>query len=865
MRTRGLAASTALVLAIGTLLPTAAHAATVGTLYVNNASGSNCTDSGSGTQAAPFCTIQAAVNAAVAGDTVMVETGYYSSTDAVTISKSGTAAAPITIESAVRQQAEITSPGSTTTAPLVFSGASYIDVTGFNIDAMAAQAVLIENSSHVTVDGSQISAGSATTSSSAAEVEVTGTSSDVTVSRNNLQTNGSSAGIQVDSGSSGDVITTNYVSGTMSGILVSGAANTDVTSNTIYYACNQGIVLSGGSTGSYIENNIVDSIEDHGINSSCPTTTAPEVGIEVDSAATSGTTLDYNTDFPTWASITYYSWAGTDYAAATDLNSATGQAAHDLNADPGTLFPAPAKGSNAIDSANSSAPGELSTDELGNARVDDPSVANTGAGTSTYYDRGAVEYEDPMAPAVTLDTRTGTAPATITATESLATTGWATPTQWKVDFGDGSEPTVTSTPSAVKHTYTATGKYTVTVTATDGYGSDGRGSSSATTSEWILSDYVFHPVTLTRILDTRNGTGRGGVIASVKPNSALVLKVEGAGPLPASGVAAVTLNLTLTNPTGSGNISAYADGSTRPSTSNLNFSAGQTVANQVIARVGADGAVDLYNQGTGTVDLIADVAGYYGTGAGVGLETLGTPTRILDTRNGTGTGKVIAAVPAKGTLKLTAANTDGWVGAGVTEVFNVTVTNAKGGGYLAVYPDGGTRPGVSSLNFGTGQTVANEVDVQAGSDGSIDFYNNASGTVDVIADLLGMFTTDLGAGYVPINPVRVLDTRYGTGAPKAAVAPFGTVQATVSGVDGLPKNPQTIAANVTVTGPSGSGDIEVYPDYLSSPPGVSTLNFAKGDTIANATTMSTENTGEKLYNQSAGSSQLILDVFGYYQ
>jgi hypothetical protein len=68
-----------------------------------------------------------------------------------------------------------------------------------------------------------------------------------------------------------------------------------------------------------------------------------------------------------------------------------------------------------------------------------------------------------------------------------------------------------------------------------------------------------------------------------------------------------------------------------------------------------------------------------------------------------------------------------------------------------------------------------------------------------------------------------------------------------------------------VTDPTGSGDIEVYPDYLSSPPGVSTLNFSAGATVANATTMSADNNGVDLYNESSGSSQLIMDVFGYYE
>ncbi|HTJ68307.1 MAG TPA: PKD domain-containing protein [Actinospica sp.] len=847
--------------------PTMARAAGGGTIYVDDASGAGCSDSGSGTQAVPFCSIQSGVDAAVAGDTVLVEDGYYNDTKTITISNTGTAAAPITIESSDPRVNMSQMPVSISTSTMVpaftFSNASYVTVSGFDIGTDGGEAALIGGSTHVTVDSLFDVEGNA---DSAPVIHVTGTSSDVTLSRNDLgNTSGHQQSILVDSGSSGDVITTNYVSGWSGGIVVNGGVGTDITGNTVATDCNQGIVLSGASTGSYIENNVVTQVESNSDNSNCPVTSAPLVAMEVDSGATSGTTLDYNVVYPLGGAPNY-TWAGNTYTDQPSFNAATGQGAHDIDDDPGYTTPEPLSStSNLIDSANADAPGELSTDLLGNARVDDPLVENTGAGSATYYDRGAAEYEDPMVPAVTMDSQTGSAPATVTATESVGTHGWATPTSWTIDFGDGSAAKTTSTPSAVPHTYTTAGTYTVTVTANDGYGSDGRGSASTTTTERILSDSVFHPVALTRILDTRAGTGTNGVIAAVKANTALVLKIDGTSPLPASGVQAVTLNVTMTNATGHGNIDAYADGATRPSTSNINFGAGQTVANQVIAPVGKDGSIDLYNQGTGTVDLVADVAGYYATGAGLGMEPLGNPTRLLDTRKGTGTKGVIAAVPAKGTLKLTSADTDGWLSGGTTDVFNVTVTNAKAGGYLSVYTDGTTRPGTSSLNFGAGQTVANEVVVTEASDGTIDFYNNASGTVDVIADLLGMFTTAGGSGYVPISPQRLLDTRYGTGAPEAAVAPFGTVQVTVPGVDGIPSGLAAVAANVTVTGPTAGGDVEVYPEYLSSRPGVSTLNFGKGGTVANATTMTTEDTGLKLYNESPGSSELILDVFGYYQ
>ena len=119
------------------------------------------------------------------------------------------------------------------------------------------------------------------------------------------------------------------------------------------------------------------------------------------------------------------------------------------------------------------------------------------------------------------------------------------------------------------------------------------------------------PLTPTRLLDTRIGTGAKGPVA---PGATVILQVDGAGGLPSSGVAAVVLNVTVTQPAQSGYVTVFADGTTRPVTSNLNFGAGQTVANLVIAPVGADGKVDLYNGSSGTTQLVADVSGWYSGG-----------------------------------------------------------------------------------------------------------------------------------------------------------------------------------------------------------------------------------------------------------
>ncbi|MDR1999703.1 MAG: hypothetical protein LBQ06_07170, partial [Frankiaceae bacterium] len=139
-----------------------------------------------------------------------------------------------------------------------------------------------------------------------------------------------------------------------------------------------------------------------------------------------------------------------------------------------------------------------------------------------------------------------------------------------------------------------------------------------------------------RVLDTRVGVGAAR--GAVKAGGSLVLQVGGAGGVPASGVSAVVLNVTVTEPAGAGWVAAFADGQSYPGVSNLNFVAGQTVPNLVVAPVGANGKVDLRNGSGGSVQLVADVFGYFVAGAASapgGFHSL-APARVLDTRVGVG-------------------------------------------------------------------------------------------------------------------------------------------------------------------------------------------------------------------------------------
>jgi hypothetical protein len=74
-------------------------------------------------------------------------------------------------------------------------------------------------------------------------------------------------------------------------------------------------------------------------------------------------------------------------------------------------------------------------------------------------------------------------------------------------------------------------------------------------------------------------------------------------------VAAVVLNVAVTQPKGGGYLTAYSGAVSRPPTSNINFVAGETVANTVIVPV-TNGTVKIDNVSPGTVQIIADVEGW---------------------------------------------------------------------------------------------------------------------------------------------------------------------------------------------------------------------------------------------------------------
>jgi hypothetical protein len=368
-----------------------------------------------------------------------------------------------------------------------------------------------------------------------------------------------------------------------------------------------------------------------------------------------------------------------------------------------------------------------------------------------------------------------------------------------------------------------------------------------------------------RILDTRLN---GGALSSGQTRD---LEVVGQGGVPSSGVSAVVMNVTVTEPTNPGYVTVFPTGSNLPNASNLNFAPGQSVPNLVVAKVGAGGRVTLYNYG-GTAHLIADVVGWVPEDDGV-MRAM-PPVRLMDTRsNGETIDDLFArfgALTTGRTENLAIAGRAGIPGNNVVDavVLNVIAVGSSAPGYLSVFPTGEQRPTeASNLNFVAGQVVPNLVIAKLGSDGQVSIYNYG-GTTDVVVDVVGWYPK--GSGFVPTSPARLLDTRPsaftvdGASSGAGAVGAGQVLNLTVQGRAGLPNSGVgAVVLNVTVTEPTAPSFVTAYP--AGSPlPIASNLNFVPGQTVANLVVAKVGSNGQvSLYNL-AGSTHLVADIVGWF-
>ncbi|HEX6521418.1 MAG TPA: PKD domain-containing protein [Streptosporangiaceae bacterium] len=804
----GLAGVATAFLLAGTL---AVPAATAGTaqptatvLYVDQVSG--CSNSGPGSQAVPFCSVQAAANVVNPGQTVDIESDgdaqYY---ELVTMTRSGTPSAPITFTGVRRsgQLLPLLYPARVGSAVLTLKNVHDVTIESMGVDHWDSEdGIDVVGSQDITFDHVDVAQEGALSSASAG-ISVNGTSSAVTVSRSEVLGENGYA-VRVQPGAQGVTVTTNEIimgsnsgSTQTTGIAMNGTGA--VTSNSASISCGTGADVSG-SPSATIENNIFDVA-----GTSCAT---PSAALSVAADSVSHTLADYNALYASGTN-TEYSWAGTTYADAAAFHTATGQGAQDQDTTPAAVRFTPPEGSPLIDSADCAAPGELATDISGNPRVRDPLVAATGTGTC-YADRGAHERQDSIAPSgsVTPSSHQGSVPFSVTVTMAAAATSpWNEPVSYAVDFGDGGGPSPVAASSTTSHVYTTPGVYTITMTASD------TGGTTTTVRQQLVAGTPTGPVvTLTAGPDISNTS---------------------LGPVLGAGQADFTISAGAdTWELASGTI-AFGDGTSQD--------------------IGTEHMWNHLYPGPGTYKATLTETDLLGrTSTATATVTVGDefiPDGPYQDYSG--------IVRAHGVLKLSAATLNANFSSIRAAYLDVTVSNPKMTGSLFVYPDGTARPADAAVQFAAGRGSSNTVLA----DPTVDFYNASSGPIGLTVHTYGLEVTSTSSGgqdgdtYAADGPVRVLGA--------TTVPGGGYVTLPVAGRNGVPAKADAVVLDVTASGTRNAGYLTAYAAGTPNP-GIHHADWVAGQMATGLAVVPLTSGKVVLHNSSRGSAVFTADVVGYF-
>ncbi len=227
-----------------------------------------------------------------------------------------------------------------------------------------------------------------------------------------------------------------------------------------------------------------------------------------------------------------------------------------------------------------------------------------------------------------------------------------------------------------------------------------------------------------------------------------------------------------------------------------------------------------------------------------------TPFRFVDTRIGLGSGRLQGGKVTRLTV-----STDPSV---VAVSANFVSTEASGAGYLSTYNCTTGLPEVSTLGYLPGGAVANQAFVPLAG-GELCVFSLTDS--DVVIDINGYYRTDKGAGFVPVTPVRLHDTR---SPGNVALGEGRELVLEVAGTTpGAPAGSKAVAINLTAIVAAGPGFVRAYPCGAPSAAQISSINFGPGEVRANTVVTPVASDGT-ICLQSNTTVDVAIDLAGYY-
>lgn len=349
----------------------------------------------------------------------------------------------------------------------------------------------------------------------------------------------------------------------------------------------------------------------------------------------------------------------------------------------------------------------------------------------------------------------------------------------------------------------------------------------------------------------------------------------------------VFLNFTVADPTVNGYAVVYPDldGTGRRSsfeTSTVNFEPYTEVANSTYVPIPASGRICMDADGPRPVGYyyhgrnIIDVTGYTVAGSGV---TGVPPYRLVDTTvfrafRPDADNQLLRPLTPRTPHTVQVAGHAGVPADARAVLVNVTVTGPpRTPGNLRVYPGGAAVPTASTVNFAPGRDKANGTLVEL-VEGKLSLWSDSpvpssESPVHVILDVLGY--TRASSALTSVTPSRVLDTRATSrvGDLAGPLLPRKVYAFDVAGRGGVPAGATAVLLNVTAVGPTGVGNLRVYPDTAgdgtTSPPEASTINYVAGRDIPNQVLVPLVAGGRvALYSDTLGpTTHVAVDVVGF--
>jgi hypothetical protein len=270
----------------------------------------------------------------------------------------------------------------------------------------------------------------------------------------------------------------------------------------------------------------------------------------------------------------------------------------------------------------------------------------------------------------------------------------------------------------------------------------------------------------------------------------------------------------------------------------------------------------------GAVGLLAAALSVAAAPPATALSSLAAPKRIADTRptGQTADGFLAGQGPlaADSVFSVAVRGRVGVSNTAVAVVLNVTVDGATTDGFVTLYPCDAKRPVASNLNFLAGRATAVLAVTKTAADGVVCAYT--SGASNLIVDVSSWFEP---GEFQPLDaPQRIADSRDTGATIDDRVVGGGprpqnsTQRVKVAGRAGVPTGVRTAMLSVTAEGAQQAGFVSVYPCDQPTPL-ASDVNYAVGDTVANAVATRLDGGGDTCVFNS-GSANTIVDVVGWF-